>query len=130
MIEINIRRIGHARCAIAVHPSLIDLSENSLLQTVAERGHSLVIVALEALHCQLRSLAQGNYSGNVLGSRAARTFMPSAIKQRLNTAPPAHIKRPYSLRRMHLVTANRKRITANLLPINLNLPFCLPRIPL
>ena len=128
MIEINVRRVRNARRAVAVHASFFHLRENSLLQAVAQRGHLLVVTAFEALHRQLRSLAQRDNSRNILRSGAPRTFMPPAVKQRLKMRSLAHVKRAHALRRVHLVAGNRKRITANPLHINRNLARGLHRV--
>src|ERR1700733_1405772 len=121
MIEVNTRRVRHARRAPAIYAGLFHLSENSLLQAVAPRGHFLVVTTLEALHCQLRSLTEGDDSRNVLSSGTPRALMPPAVKQRLKTRSLAHKQRAHTLRRVHLVTGDRKRVAANPLHINLNL---------
>src|SRR5208282_3363057 len=106
MIKINTRRVRHARRALAIHTGFLDLSENSLLQAVAQRGHFLVVTTLEALHRQLRSLSKSGDSRNILSSSAARAFMSPAVKQRLKMRSLAHVERAHTLWCVHLVTGD------------------------
>src|SRR5712671_5094391 len=128
MVEINARRIGYARRAIAIHPNFFDLRQNSLLQAVAQCGHFRVIIALETPHSQLCGFAQRHNSGNVLSTSPAGTLVPSTIKQRPRTRSLAHIERAYSLRRVHFVAGDRERMATNLLHVDRNLPCGLNRV--
>ena len=58
----NVGCIRHARRSVAVHASVIDLRENSLLQAIAKRGHLLRAAVIECVLGQFRSLAQADYS--------------------------------------------------------------------
>src|SRR3984885_5761572 len=107
VIEINVGCIWHAGGAFPVDGGFFHLRENSLLQTVTQGGHLLIAASPETLHCQLRSLAECDNSGNILSSGATRTFVSPPIKQRLKMGSSANEERAHALRRVHLVTGNR-----------------------
>jgi hypothetical protein len=106
MVEVNTGRIRYARGAFAVHASRLRLNENSLLQSVAQGGHFLIVTAFEGLHRQLRSLTQSDDPRNIFRSGAARALVPAAMEERLQMSSLANVKRAHPLSSVHLVPGN------------------------
>ena len=128
MVEVNVRSVGHAHRATAVHAGFLDLGENSLLQAVPHRSHLLVVAAVQSLLRQLRGFAQAHNSRYVLGASPQRALVPTSIKQRVDLSSLLNVERSDTLRRMNLVAGNREGLATDSLHINRNFAECLHRV--
>src|ERR1700730_11136634 len=117
----QIRGVGHALEARAVHSRVRYTFDQAIFQSIAQQSNSMTFFP-HMLQRQFRRLSQACDAGNIFGAGATVALRMSTVKQRFEIRTLANVEGPDTLWAVQLMRGNRKQMHAELRNVDRNLP--------
>jgi len=125
--EDEICGVRSARGSAGVHTGLGNVTQQTLLQSVAKGGDALGIFG-ERFAGDFGGFAESHYAGDVFGAGTEAALVMPAVQELAQTRAAAHVQGTDALRGIQLVTGDGEEIESHSVDINGNFAGGLNRV--